>query len=183
MSQDHYTTLPERRKLSDILNGGAAASLQESWTQTEAAKDFEPLPRGEYIARVIAGELRTSGQKGTPGYLLTFRVLEGEYAGRQFWHDCWLTPAALPMTKRDLAKLGITSVEQLEQPIPPGIRCKVKLALRRDDDGMERNRVRSFEVIGVDTDSTADPDFADDTATNHDATTAREPVAETEGQS
>jgi len=72
----------------------------------------------------------------------------------------WLTPAALPMSKRDLGKLGVTSIEQLEQPLPAGIRCTVKLALRRSDDGGEYNRVRSFDVIGIDADPTADPDFA-----------------------
>jgi hypothetical protein len=148
-----------RRKLSDILNGGVA-SLQDTWSKTEAADDFDALPRGEYIARIISGELRKSSKKGTPGYLLTFRVLEGEYTGRQFWHDLWLTAAALPMTKRDLAKLEITAIEQLEQPIPQGIRCKVKLGLRKDDDGNQNNRVRAFEVIGIDADPTADPDFA-----------------------
>ena len=71
-------------------------------------------------------------------------------AGRQFWHDLWLTPAALPMTKRDLGKLGVTRLEQLEQPLPHGIRCKVKLARRRGDDGVEYNHVRSFEVVGID---------------------------------
>lgn len=63
--------------------------------------------------------------------------------------DGW-TAAALPQTKRDLGKLGVTSLEQLETPLPKGIRCRVKLALRRDDDGNERNRVRTFEVVGID---------------------------------
>jgi hypothetical protein len=66
------------------------------------------------------------------------------------------------MSKRDLGKLGVTSIEQLEQPLPAGIRCTVKLALRRDDDGAEYNRVRGFDVIGIDADPTADPDFAPD---------------------
>ena len=64
------------------------------------------------------------------------------------------------MAKRDLAKLGVSALEQLERPLPPGIRCKVKLALRRDDDGAEYNRVRTFEVVGIDA-PTADP-FAPD---------------------
>ncbi|MGB1885124.1 MAG: hypothetical protein ACPHUF_14565, partial [Gammaproteobacteria bacterium] len=43
-------------------------------------------------------------------FKLTFRVLEGEHEGRQFWHDVWLTAAALPMAKHDLAKLGIRAM-------------------------------------------------------------------------
>ena len=57
---------------------------------------------------------------------------------------------SLPMSKRDLAKLCVTSLDQLDQPLPPGIRCKVKLTLRKDDDGSEFNRVRRFDVIGID---------------------------------
>jgi len=44
----------------------------------------------------------------------------------------------------------VTSLEQLENPLPKFIRCKVKLALRKEDDGTESNRVRSFEVLGID---------------------------------
>ena len=139
-----------RRFLSDILQQGDRESLSRTWNETEAAEDFAPLPGGEYIARIITGELFTSKTKNTAGYKLTFRVLEGDHEGRQFWHDVWLTPAALPMAKRDLGKLGVASLEQLEKPLPPGIRCRVKLALRKDDDGTEYNRVRAFEVIGID---------------------------------
>ena len=139
-----------RKSLSDILRNGDRESLSRAWGETQAAEDFAPLPSGEYVARIVGGELFTSKTKGTAGYKLAFRVLEGDHQGRQFWHDVWLTPAALPMAKRDLAKLGVTSLEQLERPLPPGIRCKVKLALRRDDDGTEHNRVKHFEVVGID---------------------------------
>lgn len=62
------------------------------------------------------------------------------------------------MAKRDLLKLRITSVEQLEQPLPPGLRATVRVALRRDDDGSERNRVVKFDVTGQD--AVEDEDFA-----------------------
>lgn len=155
---EHDTTNPGavRRKLSDILNG-IEDSLRSAWANTAAASGFAPLPAGTYTARIVSGELVTA-KSGTPGYKLTFKVLEGEHAGRQFWHDVWLTAAALPMAKRDLGKLGVTSLEQLEKPLPAGIRCKVKLALRRGDDGAEYNRVRSFDVVGVD--KPEDDDFA-----------------------
>ena len=64
------------------------------------------------------------------------------------------------MAKRDLGKLGVTELTQLETPLPPGIRCSVKLALRKNDDGTTYNRVRGFDVLGIDDDPNADPDFA-----------------------
>jgi len=138
-----------RKRLSDILRNGERNAIASAWKNTEAAGELTPLPAGTYVARIVSGELATA-KSGTPGYKLTFKVLEGEYAGRQFWHDIWLTIVAMPMAKRDLGKLGITSLEQLEQPLPPGIRCVVKLALRRGDDGTEYNRVRSFDVLSID---------------------------------
>jgi len=139
-----------RKSLSDILREGDRQNLSRAWGETQAAEDFAPLPSGEYVARIVGGELFTSRNKGTAGYKLTFKVLEGDHQGRQFWHDVWLTPAALPMAKRDLGKLGVTAIEQLERPLPPGIRCRVKLALRRDDDGNDFNKVKTFAVVEID---------------------------------
>ena len=137
-------------RLMDILRQGEVQSLQRAWVEAEAAGEAGPLPPGDYTAHIVAGELETSRTNGTPGYKLTFRVCEGEFTGRQFWHDIWLTEAALPMAKRDLAKLGVTSLEQLERPLPAGIRCVCKLVLRRGDDGAEYNRVRTFSVVAID---------------------------------
>jgi hypothetical protein len=147
--------MQEKKKLTDILRNGDRESLRKSWDQTRAAADFTPLPSGEYVAHVIAGDLFTS-KGNTPGFKITFQVIEGEHANRRFWHDVWLTPAALPMAKRDLGKLGISDLDQLNQPMPRGIRCKVKLALRREDGGTEHNRVVRFAVLGFDP-PTADP--------------------------
>src|SRR5262245_45142743 len=96
----------ERKKLSEIL-GTANKTIEDAWNTTQAAADFAPLPPGEYIARIVHGELSES-RRGTPGYKLTFEVLEGEHLGRRFWHDLWLTAAALSMSKRDLAKIGVS---------------------------------------------------------------------------
>ncbi len=139
-----------RKSLSDILHNGERESISQAWGETQAAEDFAPLPPGEYVARIVGEELSASKSKGTPSYKLTFGVFEGDYAGRRFWHDVFLTPAALPMAKRDLGKLGVTALEQLERPLPPGIRCRVKLALRKDDDGNEYNKLKMFAVVGID---------------------------------
>ena len=145
-----------RKSLSDILHRDQQQSLQDAWNSTEAAGEFAPLLAGQYVARVESGELSASKAKGTPSYKLTFRIAEGEYVGRRFWHDVYLTPAALPMAKRDLAKLGVESLDQLERPLPQGIVCCVKLTLRTADDGAEFNALKSFAVERIETPE-ADP--------------------------
>ena len=139
----------QRKKLSDILRKSDQDNLQKAWNETNAAGEFAPLPAGEYIARVIGGECVTSKTNETPGYKVTFKVIEGEHAGRCIWHDMWLTQDAMQYTKRDLEKLGVTSFDQLDLPMR-SFRCKVKLALRKMDDGKEYNRIHTFEVLGID---------------------------------
>ena len=130
--------------------------LNKSWEETGAASDFAPLPPGVYVARILSGEYSASAH-GTPGYRLTLQVLEGPHAGRRFWHTAWLTNSALPYAKRDLIKLGITSPEMLDKPLPFGIRVQVRLVVRANDDGVKYNEARDFKKIGID--SPDDEDF------------------------
>lgn len=151
------TAAPTRRQLSDILNGGAE-NLRDVWNNTAEAPDFTPLPAGTYTAHVHAVEL-FKAKTGTPGVKIQFRVCDGEHTGRMIFHDNWLTRAAMPQTKRDMGKLGLHAIEQLDTAtVPPGrIRCKVRVALRKDDNGTERNRVCGFDVVGVDEPPAPDP--------------------------
>ena len=142
-------------KLSDILAGNG--DYFKNWNDIKAAGDDGPLPRGQYVCHLTKGELRSSRTNGTPEFALEFTVIEGDFKRRKLWHDLWLTEAAKPRTKRDLDRLGITDPErQLDRPIPRWIRCRLTVVLRKDDDGVKRNRVRSFEVVGIDTPE-ADP--------------------------
>lgn len=137
-------------KLSDILREqGKLDTIESAWKTTDAAGDYDVLPKGNYVADIVKGDAIESRTKGTPGYRLTFEVADGDHTGSRFWHECWVTERALSRTKRDLAKLGVTDLKQLEQPLPAVFRCKVKLAIRRDDDGNENNRVRRFDVVEV----------------------------------
>jgi hypothetical protein len=151
--------MTQRKKLSDILQqGGGREQLASLWKTTAAAAEFAPLPKGEYTFRILAGELFTA-KRGTPGYKLTLEVTEGDFEGRRAWCDFWLTQPALPMTKRDLAKIGVTDLDQLEKPLPAGILIRGKLALRTDDDGNESNRLVRFECVGIEPgDAFAPPD-------------------------
>ncbi len=126
----------------------ARETRSQSGTSTKAADDLKPLPSGEYRCSIASGEL-FNAKSGTPGYKLKLVVVEGEHADRVVWHDVWLSEAALPMAKRDLGKLGITSLEQLERPLPDGIVVAAKVALRKNDDGTEYNRVNRLDVVGI----------------------------------
>ena len=139
-----------RKKLADILLNSERENLGRAWNSTKPADDLKPLPSGEYRCSVASGELCNSKQ-GTPGYKLKLVVLQGEYTERVVWHDVWLSEAALPMAKRDLGKLGVTSLEQLERPLPEGIIVNAKVALRRGDDGTEFNRINRLDVVGIET--------------------------------
>jgi hypothetical protein len=53
---------------------------------------------------------------------------------------------------RDLGKLGIKSMEQLEQPLPVGILVEANVVLKPGDDGVERNELkhtRPFDVVDI----------------------------------
>ncbi len=140
-----------RKSLVDVLKGkGEVWQLARIFDATDAARDFQPMPSGDYVCHVKSGELFESRVNQTPGYKLTFEVIEGEHSGRRLWNDLWLTDAAMSMTKRDLAKLGVSSLNQLEQPLPRGIRCRVSVVLRSNDNGATFNRVKTFDVEGFD---------------------------------
>jgi len=152
-------TWMKNRRLTDILAGESRDELSRRFEETTAADEFAPLPKGTYSAEISSSEL-TNSTSGTPGFTLGFKVTEGEAKGRRLWHTLWLTPAAMPMTKRDLQKIGITKLDQLEHPVPPGIICRLTVVVRTDDDGESRNRIVRFDVVEVKKDVTADDDFA-----------------------
>ena len=139
----------ERKKLADILRlNTERENLEKAWDKTEAAGDFAATTVGRvHLPRPVRRTVQR--QEGHSRLQTHPEVTKGDHEGRRVWHDLWLTPTALPMSKRDLAKLGVKHLDQLEQPLPQGILVKLKLSLRKDDDGNDYNCVRSFEVIGV----------------------------------
>jgi hypothetical protein len=144
-------------KLRNIIAAAGEKSLAAAWGQTAKANEFGVLPVDWYVCHITEGKNHSS-RKGTLAYVLTFQVIEGPYKDRKVWLELWITAAAAPSTKRDLEKLGVpvndlaTMLDWLDtHELPQGIRCKVRLGLRNDsDDGVPRNRVLSFEVLGHD---------------------------------
>jgi hypothetical protein len=140
--------MADRKKLSDILLNSERDRIAGIWSSAKPADDLKPISSGEYRCKIVDGAL-FNAKSGTAGYKLTLQVLDGEYAGRRLWHDVWLSEAAISLAKRDLGMLGVTSLEQLERPLPEGILITAKVALRRGDNGEEFNRITRFEVAGI----------------------------------
>jgi hypothetical protein len=137
---------PGKKLLRDIVKG-TVDDFKQTWDRTEASEGFPPFPSGQYRCLIAGGEMFNTDKNSTPGYKVVFEVTTSPYAGRKFWHSIWLTDKALAMAKAELAKLGITRPEQLEQPLPPGMIADVKVVLRTNDDGDQFNRVKTFQVI------------------------------------
>lgn len=140
--------MSERKKLTDILHGSERDRLSGIWQSAKPADDLKPILPGEYRCRIIDGNL-FNARSGTAGYKLTLEVLDGDYEGRRLWHDIWITEAAASLAKRDLGKLGVTSLEQLNDPLPEGIIIAAKVGIRRNDDGAEYNRITRFDVVAI----------------------------------
>src|SRR5262245_44582908 len=138
-----------RRSLSDILrNGSSVQALEGLYKEIQAAPEFGPVPRGQYSCRIVNGELFNAKTTGTPGYKVSLEITDGQYAGRRLFHSFWLTQPALPGVKRDLPKLGMTELKELEGPPPVGILVNCKVSLRTNDQGQQFNQVDGFAAAG-----------------------------------
>jgi len=134
--------------MSDLSNlfdntptGANHSDLAAAFDMTEAAARMDPLPTGEYVARAVSAALDES-RKGTPFYGVRFEIVDGPHAGRRLVHRWFLSSAALPYSRRDLAALGLSTFAQLQSGAAPTGLVRIRVALRRDDAGAMFNEVR-----------------------------------------
>jgi hypothetical protein len=133
------------------VGGGGWINDGGGWGDIPPAPERGPVPPGRHIAYAIDGRAFNARTTGLPGYKVTFEVVEGEHKGRRAWYDIWLSDKNRSNAVRDLAKLGIHNKEQLDRPLPRGIRCEILVARCRSDLGNEFSEVKEFRVLGIDT--------------------------------
>lgn len=115
------------------------------------AEPLEPLPPGQYRARVLRGDLIQT-KAGTDGYRVQFEIAEGKFSGRKISRTWVFTPKALPYSKRDLMQLGLKTSADLLTPFPrPGVevRCRIWVAQRIADDLTVWNDVKRVDQIQI----------------------------------
>ncbi len=124
--------------------GPDRSNLAAQFDTTTPAESPEPVPAGEYPARAVDARLGEN-RRGTPVYSMRIEITDGEHAGRRLMWRAYLSPAALPHSKRDLARLGLDSFAQLESGAVPGGLLMARVALRKDDSGAVFNEVRTLD--------------------------------------
>ena len=148
-----------KKSLVDLLGAEKTSKLADLFDRTQAATDFCVIPAGAYRC-LISDVSYYEAKNGTSAIRITFEVDEGEHKGARLWHPLWLTVLAMPMTKRDLGKLGINDLKDLS--FYPGTVVAAQVIVEDDDNGAERNRVSVFDVVGRIDDPTEDPAFGDE---------------------
>ncbi|MBI3820081.1 MAG: DUF669 domain-containing protein [Planctomycetes bacterium] len=79
-------------------------SLDDAYENATPASDLS-LPPGWYRIKVFSAELSQSSN-AKPFLKLEFVILDGDHTGEIINRYFWLSPAAIPFSKRDLASLG-----------------------------------------------------------------------------
>jgi hypothetical protein len=100
------------------------------------------VPPGEYTAEITDLRLDNLGRKGTPCCFLDFRVCDGESAGKTASQLFFLTENIIKRTLLELKPLGITTIDDLDSDIPPGIIARITVV----PDDFSGSKVSRFEV-------------------------------------
>lgn len=140
-----YTNILQSR--TPPVNTG---NVRQLFDHTEAAPALsDTVPKGEYVAHWI-GIKQDHASTGTPRVVLAFEIIDGEFLGKRLWQDLYLTPAAVARSKRELAKLDVTTADDFVRPIPHWIRCSLRVIVEIGNDGKPRNKIADFGVLSVD---------------------------------
>ena len=108
----------------------------------------KPVPEGMYLTEITEADIRTS-KKGLDYVFVKFRILEGQYAGRDLtaFFFLWSEPNVNALTfykrLRDACRLNADRGGHCEEFL--GRRVLVKAAVKTNSSGIQENCVKSFK--------------------------------------
>jgi hypothetical protein len=154
--------------------------------QTEQGNTFVPVPPGEYVAQVIAAEIRQPRSGDGHALNLTWQIIEGANEGRQifqwlsFIHSSEQTQGIARKSLKDLCNaIGWTEVVKdasvfLHKP------CRIRVKIETDKSGSydDQNKITRIKPLSSPPDPTAAPvDQSPPKSGNGDAPAAAEAPA------
>jgi len=115
---------------------------------SDAPYESADLPPGAYSGTLTMSRIVRSLRTRNVGVALYWDV-QLRHSKKRVWRTLWLSPAALSRTKRELGRLGVRTLADLDNdpPVPAGALCKLVIADRRDRDGYVESRIVHWEVL------------------------------------
>lgn len=126
-------------------------SFLDAFDSAQPAPEYTPLAAGIYQVRIVSGSYQQT-KSNADGYRIAFEVVEGPHKGRRMSRTYTFGDKAIEYTKRDLAKFGLTTGQQLLEPFPAMGRevfCRLFVAVQRGDNGAEFNDVKKIDAVRV----------------------------------
>ena len=137
---------------------------------------FEPLPRGEYLAKIVESDVKATA-KGNGKYIkLKFEIIQGEFKGRFVWTNLNIinpNQVAVEIAQKELATLcracGKSVIQDTQQlhGIPIKLKLKIKPAKGDYPPGNEPCGYSSAGVVsgGVDPSETPEKEMKSESKT------------------
>lgn len=75
--------------------------------------NFEPIPAGKYLAKLVSAKLDTFSKSGVKHIKLAFEIIGGNFSGRLLFQNMmWHTEGCVKVTKGTLDNLGFSKEER-----------------------------------------------------------------------
>ncbi len=127
-------------------------ALNLNFTCYEVTNSFEPIPAGFYIAQIITAELKPTKAGNGTLLQLTWKILDGQYAGRLVFDRINRTnpnPAAEKIGNDQLSMLGfaIKSIRLDNENDLLNRPCRIKVTIKKSDQYGDSNDIKGYEAI------------------------------------
>ncbi len=121
------------------------AQINLDYNLEDVASDFEPLPSGQYLCKIVAPDdfVLTESQSGKAMIKAAWTVTEGEYEGRKLFDNIVLSVGWKVKQYCDAA--GIESGTQLDTEDFIGLEGLVQVT-QKEYEGSLRNQVKTVQA-------------------------------------
>lgn len=123
------------------------AKINLDYNLEDVSAEFEPLPTGQYLAKILNPEdfVLTESSTGKPMIKAVWSVTEGEYEGRKIYDNIVLTVPWKVKQYCDIAE--VKSGQSLDTEDFIGLEGLIQVN-QREYQGSIRNEVKTVQVAG-----------------------------------
>lgn len=112
----------------------------DSGQHDEMNSGFEPIPTGDYLARIVESDIKDTNKKNGKYIKLKFEIMEGEFKGRFIWTNLNIinpNPVAVEIAQKELATIcravGKAVIQDTQELHGIPLKMKVKIKPAKGD--------------------------------------------------